>query len=177
MLPLFHWFPRLPMHPLWVILGLLLVAILCIIALLKLLLISWHVSFVSFLLFLALHKMLLLRTTGLATTFFLLRNFYMSSSVSRISLNVPLKSIFRRLMILWTGIFLRSWCGPLASLLCLLSLLWLAYVTSPKFSIAINGEVHGFFSSGRSIHQGDPMSPYLFTLVMEIFTSILNAQT
>ena len=47
-------------------------------------------------------------------------------------------------------------------------------VTSPKFSIAINGEIHDLFSSGRGIRQGDLMSPYLFTLVMEIFIGILN---
>ncbi|XP_056161117.1 uncharacterized protein LOC115676822 [Syzygium oleosum] len=50
-------------------------------------------------------------------------------------------------------------------------------VTTPKFSVAINGTLHGFFSSGRGIRQGDPISPYLFTLVMEVFTGILNAHT
>lgn len=53
----------------------------------------------------------------------------------------------------------------------------MACVTSPKFSVAINGELHEFFASGRGICQGDPMSPYLFTLVMEVFTGILNAQS
>ncbi|XP_039155725.1 uncharacterized protein LOC120287105 [Eucalyptus grandis] len=50
-------------------------------------------------------------------------------------------------------------------------------IRSPKYSISLNGELHGFFSSGRGIRQGDPMSPYLFTLVMEVFSGILNTQS
>lgn len=41
----------------------------------------------------------------------------------------------------------------------------------------MNGELHGFFESGRGIRQGDLMSPYIFTLMMEVFTGILDIQT
>ncbi|KAJ9536539.1 hypothetical protein OSB04_un000291 [Centaurea solstitialis] len=47
-------------------------------------------------------------------------------------------------------------------------------VTSPSFSIVLNGETYGHFLGKRGIRQGDPLSPYLFTLIMEGFTMIMN---
>lgn len=49
-------------------------------------------------------------------------------------------------------------------------------ISSPSFTISINGEHKGFFQGLRGIRQGDPMSPYLFTLVMEVFTLIMKRQ-
>ena len=47
-----------------------------------------------------------------------------------------------------------------------------ACITIPRFSINVNGELASYFPS-KGIRQGDPMSPYLFVILMEVLTRIL----
>ncbi|GJV56857.1 RNA-directed DNA polymerase, eukaryota, reverse transcriptase zinc-binding domain protein [Tanacetum coccineum] len=44
------------------------------------------------------------------------------------------------------------------------------------FTINVNNERVGYFKGGRFLRQGDLISPYIFTLVMEVFTLILHKQ-
>ncbi|GKC42552.1 zinc knuckle CX2CX4HX4C containing protein [Tanacetum coccineum] len=49
-------------------------------------------------------------------------------------------------------------------------------LTTASFSVCINGEPHGFFKAGRRLRQGDPISLYLFTLVMEVLNLMVMRQ-
>lgn len=50
-------------------------------------------------------------------------------------------------------------------------------VETSSFSVAINGNLYGFFPGKSGIRQGDPLSPYLFITCMEYFSRMLSKAT
>lgn len=47
-------------------------------------------------------------------------------------------------------------------------------MTSPMFSVMVNGSLEGFFSRRKGLWQGDPLSPFLFMIMMEVLSKLLN---
>ena len=47
-------------------------------------------------------------------------------------------------------------------------------ISTPYYSVSLKGKVDGCFKGGKDLRQGDPISPYIFILVMKAFSNVLD---
>lgn len=82
---------------------------------------------------------------------------------------LQLNLIFIKPLILWIGasffVFKRPFGFGETFVLWIKELLGSSYL-----SILVNGSPSGYFSCSRGVRQGDPLSPFLFCLVQEVFS-------
>ena len=48
------------------------------------------------------------------------------------------------------------------------------FISRACFLVIVNGSPNGFFNSSRGLRQGDPLSPYLFVIMMEAFSRMVD---
>lgn len=49
-------------------------------------------------------------------------------------------------------------------------------ITTAMYSVKLNGSLEGYFCGKSGLRQGDPISPYLFVIAMEVLTSCLKKE-
>lgn len=102
----------------------------------------------------------------------LFRNYHLNSDPARCAFKIDLKKAFDTLH--WG--FLKSSLQKMGFPLTFVN--WvMSCIGSCMISIKVNGSLEGYFQAGSGLRQGDPLSPYLFVIAMEVFSAFMKKAT
>lgn len=102
----------------------------------------------------------------------LCRDYHLSSGSPRIAIKMDIRKAFDTLnwKFLFTAMQKMNFPSKFVE--------WVKIcVSSAMFAVKVNGSLEGYFTAHAGLRQGDPLSPYLFVLAMEVLTACLNSTT
>jgi hypothetical protein len=102
----------------------------------------------------------------------LMRGYHKSQPSPRCAMKVDIMKAYDnvRWEFLWDVLYSMNFHPTMIS--------WLqACVTTANYSISINGENTGHILGKRGLRQGDPLSSYLFVIVMDVLTCLLREKS
>ena len=110
---------------------------------------------------------LLLENVLLATE--LVKDYHKLSISSRSAIKLDIAKAFDTIDWAFIEATLRAMNYPDIFVTCIMRC-----IDTAAFSVSINGELEGFFTSSRGIRQGCSLSPYLYVIVSNVLSKLLN---